>query len=56
MKTNTTADCETCKFCTLDESDCAKIMVYCSIDDRYRIYGSFLECERGEERKCSEQI
>lgn len=56
MKTNTTADCETCKFCTLDESNRAKIMVYCSIDDHYRIYGSFLECERGEERKCSEQI
>lgn len=48
MKTCTTAECETCKFCTLDESNHAKIMVYCSIDDKWRIYGSFLNCEKGE--------
>lgn len=51
MKTCTTADCEKCKFCTLDESNSAKIMVYCSIDDKWRIYGSFLNCEKGETTK-----
>lgn len=51
MTTDTTADCETCKFCTLDESNSAKILVYCRIDDKYRIWGAHLECDRKEEVK-----
>ena len=51
MKTCTSADCVKCKYCTVDSSNRAKIMVYCSVDERWRIYGSFLNCEKGEKLK-----
>ena len=50
MTTDTTADCEGCRHCVLDESNPAKIMCFCNIDERWRIYGSHLNCDRKEER------
>ena len=51
MTTDTTADCETCRYGVLDENNPAKIMVYCKIEDRWRIYGSHLNCDKKEEKR-----
>lgn len=51
MTIDNTSQCSKCKFCTLDESNSAKILVYCRIDDKYRIWGAHLECDRKEEIK-----
>ena len=45
------SQCEDCKFSEVDESNPAKIMVYCRIDDKYRIFGSHLECDRKEKEE-----
>ena len=41
-----------CKFCILDESDRAKILCFCKLDERWRIWGSHLECNRKEYLTC----
>ena len=51
MTTDTTADCETCKYGLLDDTNPAKILCYCKLDDRYRIFGMYLKCDRKEEKK-----
>ena len=51
MTIDNTSQCEDCTFCTLDESNPAKIICYCRIDDRYRIYGAHIECDRKEINK-----
>lgn len=51
MTIDNTSQCENCKFCECDDSNPAKIMMYCRIDDRYRIFGSHLECDRKEEKE-----
>ena len=37
--------CEKCKFGTLDESNRAKIMVYCANKEKWYIYGACIPCE-----------
>lgn len=37
--------CEKCKNCTLDESNKAKIMVYCGVHEKWYIYGSCIQCD-----------
>ena len=37
--------CEKCKFGTLDETNPAKIMVYCSVKEKKYIYGACIPCE-----------
>ena len=49
MKINDTSYCEGCKFCTMDDSNKAKIMMYCELDEKNRIYGAYVDCERKEE-------
>ena len=51
MTTDTTADCESCVHCVLDESNPSKILCYCQLDDRWRIYGRNLNCDRKEEKR-----
>lgn len=55
MKIDDTSACEGCKYCTLDESNKAKILVTCDFDGKTRIYGQHIECERKEVIKCSEE-
>ena len=38
-------DCEDCGKATFDESNKAKIMVYCASRDKWYIYGSCIPCE-----------
>ena len=38
-------DCEDCARATFDESDKAKIMVYCSDRDKWYYYGQSMQCE-----------
>lgn len=49
MKINDTSYCEGCKFCIMDDSNKAKIMMYCELDEKNRIYGAYVDCERKEE-------
>ena len=51
MTIDNTSQCEGCLYSAIDESDPAKIIVYCRIDDHYRIWGSHIECNRKEEDK-----
>ena len=37
-------DCEDCSRATFDESNKAKIMVYCSARDKWYIYGQCISC------------
>ncbi len=37
--------CEKCKYGTLDETNRAKIMVYCALKERQYIYGECIRCE-----------
>lgn len=39
------ADCENCTRATLDETNKAKIMVYCAARDKWYIYGACIPCE-----------
>lgn len=43
-------DCEECKYSTFDESNKAKIMLYCSRKERWYIYGQCIQCEYKEKR------
>lgn len=38
-------DCEDCTKSTFDESNKAKIMVYCTAREKWYIYGSCIPCE-----------
>ena len=55
MKIDNVSQCSGCKYCTMDESNKAKIMVTCDFDGKTRIYGQHIECERKEVVKCSEE-
>lgn len=37
-------DCENCIHATFDETNKAKIMVYCNIRERWYIYGMCIDC------------
>ena len=55
MAIGNTSSCLTCKFCTMDDSDRAKIMVTCEYDGKTRYYGQYIDCDHKEEIKCSEE-
>ena len=38
-------DCENCAKSVLDETNKAKIMVYCTVRDKWYIYGMSIPCE-----------
>ena len=40
-----TEECEQCLHSTLDETNKAKIMVYCKQKDKWYIYGQCIPCE-----------
>lgn len=48
---NTGDECLKCKFCTLDESDKARILVNCSLKKRKYNYGQRIICEDMEVTK-----
>ena len=37
--------CEKCRYCELDESNKAKIIVYCGVKEKQYIYGTCIQCE-----------
>lgn len=39
------SECEFCKYGTLDETNKAKIMVYCAVKDKRYIYGQCIPCD-----------
>lgn len=45
-----TSECEQCLHSTLDESNKAKIMVYCNIKEKWYIYGKCIPCEFKEKK------
>ena len=49
MTIDNTSQCEDCKYNIIDEDDPARVMCFCKLDERWRIYGSHLECSRKEE-------
>lgn len=44
-------ECEDCLHSEFDETNIAKIMVYCRIKDKWYIYGKCIPCEFKEKRK-----
>lgn len=46
-----TSECEKCSHSILDETNKAKIMIYCKQKDKWYIYGQCIPCESKEERK-----
>ena len=55
MRIDNTSGCEGCKYCTLDESNKAKIMVTCDFDGKTRIYGQYIDCDKKEVAECLEE-
>lgn len=55
MQVDNTSQCENCRYSVLDESNKAKIMVYCDFDGKTRIYGQHVDCDRKEVVACSEE-
>ena len=51
MIIDNTSQCENCIYSILDESNPAKIMTFCQIDEHWRIYGSHLQCDKKIEEK-----
>lgn len=48
-------DCEDCGHCTaVDDSNPARIKVYCSYDDKYRWWGQCIPCDN-KVKKINEQ-
>lgn len=41
-------DCEDCKYSVIDDSDRAKIKVYCSRKDKSFYYGQCIQCDEKE--------
>lgn len=46
-----TSECEQCLHSTLDETNKAKIMIYCKQKDKWYIYGQCIPCDMKERRK-----
>lgn len=45
-----TSDCVTCIYCTLDESNKAKVKIQCSKKNKEYYYGQMIFCEDYNER------
>lgn len=46
-----TSDCVTCSYCTLDESNKAKVKIICGNKNKEYYYGQMIFCEDYDERK-----
>ena len=55
MQINNTSECENCRYCSLNENNKAKILVTCDFDEKTRIYGQHVDCDKKEIIKCSEE-
>lgn len=51
LKMINTSECESCLHSEVNESNKAKIMVYCRIKDKWYIYGQCIPCENKEVNK-----
>ena len=40
-----TSECEKCKNCTLDESNKARIKIFCSVKERWYWFGQMIDCD-----------
>lgn len=40
-----TSECEKCKYGTVDNSDRAKVKVYCSYKEKFYYYGQCIPCD-----------
>lgn len=55
MQIDNTSQCENCRYCQMNESNKAKIMVTCDFDGKTRIYGQHIDCDKKEAIECSEE-
>ena len=46
-----TSQCEKCKYGSIDDSNKARIKVYCSYKEKSYFYGACIPCETYEKRK-----
>ena len=49
-----TSECEHCKYGTIDDSNKAKVMVYCELREKGYIYGQCIPCDDFNKRKVKE--
>lgn len=40
-----TSECESCVYGNVDDSDKAKVMIYCKAKDKTYYYGQYIPCE-----------
>ncbi len=45
MKMINTNECEYCQYGTIDDSNKAKIIVYCAIKQKHYLYGRCIPCD-----------
>ena len=45
-----TSECEFCIYGTVDDSDKAKVKVYCSYKDKTYYYGQYISCDNKRKR------
>lgn len=43
--------CGVCKYSTMDDSNKAKVMVYCAIKEKWYIYGKCIPCDGPAKRE-----
>jgi len=45
-----TSECESCVYGNVDDSDKAKVMIYCKAKDKTYYYGQYIPCEIKKEK------
>lgn len=45
-----TSECEECRYGSIDDSNKARVKVYCSYRDKYYFYGQCIPCEDKEKK------
>ena len=50
-----TSQCEKCKFGTVDETDKARVIVYCSSKDKTYYYGQCIPCDNYTKKEDGEE-
>lgn len=50
MKMIITSECEHCKYGVIDDSNKAKIVVYCNYKEKEYLYGQCIPCDYYEEK------
>ena len=56
MKMLNTSECENCIYCTLDESNIARIKVYCEARNKTYYYGQCVPCEEKKVKPNEEKM